>query len=143
MKLRPHHLLCIQGYSVKGYSEEFVKNMTENVRKLWEEEGTMVTLTDGTDQLCMACPNRLSERQCRDDAKVLSFDRKVLEYFGLETGRTYRYMDLIREIDSRMTPELMEDICGSCSWYPVSACRRNVLSGKYVRKETAEKTGMS
>lgn len=26
-KLRPHHLLCTQGYSGKGYSEDFVENM--------------------------------------------------------------------------------------------------------------------
>lgn len=27
IKLRPHHLLCTQGYSGNGYSDNFVKNM--------------------------------------------------------------------------------------------------------------------
>ena len=34
IKLRPHHLLCTQGYSGKGYSEEFVEHMNEVVAML-------------------------------------------------------------------------------------------------------------
>ncbi|MDD7224175.1 MAG: DUF1284 domain-containing protein, partial [Lachnospiraceae bacterium] len=29
--LRPHHLLCTQGYSGKGYSDDFVENMDKIV----------------------------------------------------------------------------------------------------------------
>ena len=34
IKLRPHHLLCTQGYSGKVYSREFVENMTEIVKSI-------------------------------------------------------------------------------------------------------------
>ena len=37
IKLRPHHLLCTQGYSGKGYSREFVENMTEIVKSIKNE----------------------------------------------------------------------------------------------------------
>ena len=58
--------------------------------------------------------------------KVLVYDRKITEYFHLEE-KEYVYQDLIRQIDAQMTPEMLQDICGNCSWYPVSACRKNIL----------------
>lgn len=40
IKLRPHHLLCTQGYSGKGYSREFVENMTEIVKSIKNKKST-------------------------------------------------------------------------------------------------------
>ena len=50
--LRPHHLLCTQGYSGKGYSEGFVSHMNEVVDELRNRPGTKITLTFSTDTLC-------------------------------------------------------------------------------------------
>ena len=65
---------------------------------------------------------------CRENEKVKRFDRKTVEYFGLEE-KTYVYQELTARIRSHITPEILEDICGGCSWYPVSACRKH-LTGK-------------
>ena len=56
IKLRPHHLLCTQGYSGKGYSKEFVENMTEIV-KLIKNEKVQVQLIFSEDDICSKCPN--------------------------------------------------------------------------------------
>jgi hypothetical protein len=37
IKLRPHHLLCTQGYSGKGYDEKFVLNMTYLTARMRED----------------------------------------------------------------------------------------------------------
>ena len=58
--------------------------------------------------------------------KVSRFDRKTVEYFGLHEGE-YVYQDLIRAIDTQMTPAMLEDICRGCAWYPVSACKKEYL----------------
>ena len=126
MVMRPHHLLCTQGYSGKGYSTEFVRNMTSWVEKLRNREGFRVRITFSTDNLCVSCPKKQGEGLCADDAKVLSYDRKMIDYFHLEE-KEYVYRDLIREIDEKMTPEMLTDICGNCSWHPISACRKNIL----------------
>ena len=42
MVMRPHHLLCTQGYSGKGYSQEFVRNMDHWVKRLRNREGFRV-----------------------------------------------------------------------------------------------------
>ena len=126
MVMRPHHLLCTQGYSGKGYSPEFVRNMDSWVEKLRNREGFRVRITFSTDSLCSRCPHKQGEGLCDDDAKVLVYDRKITEYFHLEE-KEYVYQELIRRINAQMTPEMLEDICGNCSWYPVSACRKNIL----------------
>lgn len=52
IKLRPHHLLCTQGYSGKGYSKEFVENITEIV-ELIKKENAQVQLIFLEDDICV------------------------------------------------------------------------------------------
>ncbi len=132
MKLRPHHLLCTQGFSGNGYSPEFVVNMTRYVTQMRTDPDFEILLTNLCDDLCICCPNRIDEVRCEDDAKVLHYDQKVLELFQLEVGKVYRYQDLIRQIDDAMTPEKMNEICGNCNWFQSSACLPNMLSHRYV-----------
>lgn len=126
IKLRPHHLLCTQGYSGKGYSSDFVVNMDAIVEKLRSEKSTQIEIVNSTDHLCSKCPNMMGVNWCKDDHKVLEYDRKVMEYFDLEEA-TYVYQELIQKINEKMTPDMMDDICGNCGWYPISACRKNIL----------------
>ena len=77
IKLRPHHLLCTQGYSGKGYSKEFVENMDEVVKRLRTEEATEVTIVFSTDDLCAQCPNGKGTDLCSTQEKVEDVDRKT------------------------------------------------------------------
>ena len=130
--LRPHHLLCTQGYSGHGYSEAFVEHMNDVVHQLREVPGTKIQLTFSTDALCSCCPNKLGTDLCDTQEKVKRYDRKTVEYFGLEE-KEYDYQALIREIDAKATPEMLADICRDCCWFPISACCKNICEGKYVK----------
>ena len=125
IRLRPHHLLCTQGYSGKGYSTEFVQNMSAIVHSLRNVPGTRIRLVFGSDSLCARCPHHTADDLCEAQEKVSRFDRKTVEYFGLHEVE-YVYQDLIRAIDTQMTPAMLEDICRGCAWYPVSACKKNI-----------------
>lgn len=127
MRLRPHHLLCTQGYSGKGYSEEFVKNMDDIVQRLRSENETSIDIVYSTDDICSCCPDRLGTDLCRENEKVKQFDKKVADYFHLEE-KTYIYQELTAYIRSQMTLEILADICSGCSWFPVSACKDMVSS---------------
>ena len=72
--MRPHHLLCTQGYSGKGYSDNFVRNMTEIVTVLRSDPNAMVNIRFTTDDLCRCCPAKLTDGVCKDDDKVLRYD---------------------------------------------------------------------
>lgn len=126
IRLRPHHLLCTQGYSGKGYDNAFVRNMNDVVERLRKKEPVKIQLVFSTDDLCGSCPHMKGINVCDTNEKVRRFDRKVVEYFGLEE-REYVYQDLVKRIDRKMTPEMLADICHGCEWYPVSACREKIL----------------
>ncbi len=126
MRLRPHHLLCTQGYSGKGYSNDFVQNMTEITNCLHSEAHVTVDIVFSTDDICERCPKKLGANLCSDNCKVNEFDRKVIQYFTLEEKR-YNYHALVQEINMQMTETMLSDICATCSWYPISACKRNIL----------------
>ena len=66
IKLRPHHLLCTQGYSGKGYSREFVENMTEIVKSI-KNEKVQVQLIFSEDDICSKCPNLSENNICKSD----------------------------------------------------------------------------
>ena len=126
MKLRPHHLLCTQGYSGRGYNEDFVENMTAITTYLRSNDNAVVEIVFTTDDICSKCPRMIDDDLCDSNEKVKRFDIKVVSYFGIEE-KCYVYQDIIREINDKMTSEMMDDICSNCEWYPVSACRRNIL----------------
>ena len=124
IKLRPHHLLCTQGYSGKGYSREFVENMTEIVKSI-KNEKVQVQLIFSEDDICSKCPNLSENNICKSDT-VNIIDNKVIKYFELEE-KIYEYESLIRYIKSHITKEIMDDICGICEWYCISKCKKRML----------------
>lgn len=124
IKLRPHHLLCTQGYSGKGYSREFVENMTEIVKSI-KNEKVQVQLIFSEDDICSKCPNLSENNICKSDT-VNIIDNKVIKYFELEE-KIYEYEYLIRYIKSHITKEIMDDICRNCEWYSISKCKKRML----------------
>ena len=125
MKLRPHHLLCTQGYSGKGYNNDFVKNMTAITTRLRNETNTVINIVFSTDDICNKCPSMLGVNLCKDNDEIRQRDKKIADCFDIEE-KEYIYQKLIADIDSKITEEIMDDFCSDCSWYPVSACKRNV-----------------
>ena len=99
--LRPHHLLCTQGYSGHGYDDAFVEHMNDVVHQLREVPGTRIHLTFSTDTLCSCCPNKLGEDLCDTQEKVKRYDRKTVEYLAWKKKTTS-----IRTSSGPLTPRL-------------------------------------
>jgi hypothetical protein len=87
MKLRPHHLLCTQGYSGKGYNEGFVENMTAITNYLRSDESVSVEIVLSTDDIFSKCPKMLGVDFCEDNDKIKRFDKKVLMLFMERTPK--------------------------------------------------------
>lgn len=136
--LRPHHLLCTQTFLGKGYSEEFVENMTRITNILRTEKSQEIELTFSCDSLCAFCPNRIRSDPgycCTDDSKVLTYDQNIIHTFHLEE-KTYIYAELIRIINSAITPDLFSYLCKDCSWKTI--CENNIipLMSSYLSRYT-------
>ena len=137
IKLRPHHLLCTQGYGGKGYSNDFVKNMDRVTEKLRNDRNVKVEIVFSTDCLCNDCPHKVLDGVCKDNKKVLGFDKGVINALELKEG-VYLYHELISRLDEYMSlgvgDERLREICGECEWYFTSDCWKNIRDKKYVYK---------
>jgi hypothetical protein len=115
MKIRPHHVLCAHFFVGKGYSDQFVAHMKQTLEEL-RREGSSVTLTDGCDELCTACPNN-QRGVCRTEEKVRSIDRRAAEAMQLTIGNTERWRELCSLAEQRiLRPGRLREICGDCEW---------------------------
>lgn len=116
ISLRPHHLLCIQNYIGKGYSEEFVENMDIIIGKLKSDKEQIIRIIEGNDHVCNHCPNNIGNNKCESNQKVLNIDAKVLKYLEIEPG-IYKYSYLLELLDKKLNNENKKDICADCEWY--------------------------
>ena len=116
-KIRAHHGMCLSFFQGKGYSGEFVENMSR--MKAILAENPEIILMDGPDDICAACPNRLTET-CAE--KASRYDREVLRRCGLSAGERLPYREFSRKvIETILRPGVRAEICGDCQWS--SLCR--------------------
>ena len=115
--IRAHHGMCLSFFQGKGYSGEFVENMSR--MKAILEKNPEISLMDSPDDICAACPNRLTEN-CAE--KASRYDREVLRRCGLSVGERLPYREFSRKvIETILRPGVRAEICGDCQWS--SLCR--------------------
>ena len=132
MKLRPHHLLCVQKYTGSGYDDAFAANMESLIRQLATCPDTAVTLAEGRDDLCAACPHMAGGR-CASEENVNRLDRGVLEACGFSAGETRSWSALARTAREQVLEKnTFEKVCGCCEWFELC---RNTRKGWIYGKE--------
>lgn len=127
LRLRPHHLLCIQNYRGHGYSRDFHQKMTAVIEVLRSPSGAEVLLTGGADDLCGFCPH------CRDGScesiNPDRFDALVCAHTQTAPGDTFTWK-LSPGTDMSPVPpvtkDLLEECCSGCSWFDLCL---EILSG--------------
>lgn len=127
MKLRPHHLMCTQGYSGKGYDKAFIENMDIVTNELRNNKDCVVEIVFSTDDICKSCPNMIDVNLCETNEKVNNIDKKVIQYFKLEE-KEYKYNDIVNYIKDNITEDIMDDICEKCNWYTMSKCKEKICN---------------
>ena len=119
MKLRPHHFLCIQKYTGHGYDERFTEHMNRIVVCL--AHGAQVTIQEGCDDVCLACPNRKGD-VCESQTKVCKLDEGVLTACNFAYGDTAEWRVFARAAQEEiLRSEKFDEICGDCEWF--SLCK--------------------
>ena len=117
MKLRPHHLLCIQKFTGHGYDGRFTAHMTALTARLRDMPDTEVTLVRGCDALCAACPN-VRDGACTSLEKVEAMDAAVLCWCGLSWGEAVPWAQAARLARERVfRTDGFEQICAGCQWF--------------------------
>lgn len=121
MKLRPHHLLCVQKYTGHGYDERFTAHMTALTARLRAAPETEIVLTGGCDELCAACPN-VRAGVCADGEKTAAMDAAVLARCGLAAGTAAPWREAARLARERIfRTDGFISVCGGCQWFGLCA----------------------
>lgn len=125
MKLRPHHLLCIQKFTGHGYNADFTAHMKSIISELTDNPKTEITVTQGCDELCKMCPNNINGL-CNSLEKVALMDSDVLDICNLTYGENVLWTkasEKARELI--LETENFNNICASCQWFEL--CRNTEI----------------
>ena len=127
LHLRPHHLLCLIAFRGRGYSERFVKRMTQLQQRYLAEEP--VHLLTGADDACGACPHTDEGEGClapmgMDPARL---DQKILTGLGLTEGQTITVNDVARAIQTWTQTQAIQ-MCEGCLWREDAGCTDLILA---------------
>ena len=119
--LRPHHALCIRFFEGKGYSEAFIRHMTDVIDML-QRDDPAITLVDGCDILCEQCPHNTGG-VCDHDEKVRGIDQRALEKMALPVGSVLPWHECYtRAYDSIIKAGRLKEVCRDCQW--LSICEK-------------------
>ena len=114
LRLRPHHLLCLQTFVGHGYSDEFVAHMTHVQKQLVADPHTPIALVDGSDDLCRHCPNCVGG-QCTSEKPAL-FDRLAAARLPQQKGIGTPYSLSGIPESLHISEELLAACCPGCEW---------------------------
>lgn len=119
INLRPHHGLCIQHFIGKGYSKEFVEEMTKIIKKLETQENLKIKLVNFSDVICKACPHN-DNGACKSGQKIIEYDNKCLSYCNLHEGDILswqEYKALVKE--NILLKNNLSKVCVNCQWIDI------------------------
>ncbi len=118
LRVRAHHILCMQGFQGLGYSKEFTRNMTQITEKIRNNPSFFIKIVIGADSICKHCPH-LSNGVCEMEMDSLKFissmDVLVLENLNMEAGSVISSAQL-KTLTGSLSPKIVKEICGDCSW---------------------------
>ncbi len=127
IRLRPHHLLCLLAFRGEGYSPEFIER-AERLQRALLEDGIVVEVIEGLDDLCTGCPELKDEcTSTEEDSGVYRLDCATASFFEIEPG-LYEAAELLRIIWDRYSLERGYEICNGCSWLSRTDCPQIIIN---------------
>lgn len=108
--------MCIGQFKGYGYSEEFVRNMTQVVEELERSPHSQIRLVCRGDNICGSCPHFIEEA-CASGQKVLDYDRTALSLCGLKEDEVLTWNEFKRLVKIHILAEnKLSWVCHNCSW---------------------------
>ena len=122
LRLRGHHLVCLQFFRGQGYSFGFVQNLKSVVDRAATEP---VVLVEGADSVCAACPGLSADGTCLDphagEPAVRRIDRLAWAVLGVRPGAQLTLTEA-RELlaaDAVSAGRWRFEACAGCTWEDV------------------------
>ena len=118
--IRPHHGLCVKFFIGKGYSEKFVKNMSQIISEL-KSKDPYIKIKLSADDICKCCPNNV-KGACLNNEKVIFYDKAVLQFTNIKENDIIKYSVFDNVVETQLLDtEKMPCICKNCEWFEICA----------------------
>ena len=112
--LRPHHLMCMQNFVGKGYSQDFTDNMTNIINYLKAHaDDKIIKITFDEDNLCSKCPNR-GLGKC---LVATQHDKGYFNALHIDINKKYSWNDVKQLINQHINYKVFTNICSNCRWF--------------------------
>lgn len=141
VRLRGHHLICLQFFAGEGYSAEFVDNLQHVVKRATDEPAVIVA---GIDNVCAACPELGPDSRCAsEDAggedEIERIDALALETLGAKVGERISLSQARERIaaDASAMGSWRDKACRGCAWESVCEGGWNAMLKKAERAARA------
>ncbi|ODT65643.1 MAG: 2Fe-2S ferredoxin [Pelagibacterium sp. SCN 63-23] len=139
IRLRPHHLLCLQTYAGKGYSAAFTANFDRLAARL--AAGEDIVIVEGPDDICAPLLGE-SEAHCRRDS-VSERDREASRQLSelsptpIATGtRLAIEPERLRLWRAAFARDSFRAACSGCEWHSLcGAIARDGFAGVSILPE--------
>jgi hypothetical protein len=119
MKIRAHHLLCIQGFQGHGYNAEFTENMSEVIQSLQSNPQQEIEIIDECDVICKFCPHK-KVGKCKNivsNLMIKRIDKKVIKKLKIDYNTIMGAKSIISLTNQVFkTSKDIHEICGNCRW---------------------------
>lgn len=119
LKIRAHHLCCIQGFQGYGYSPVFVANLRAVISDIKAFPSRPLELVSECDVICASC---LSKSECTAQEstisrRIRSMDLVVMEKLKIKEGTIMEADEAFGLINSQLANASdIDDVCGTCKW---------------------------
>ena len=104
IKIRAHHLLCMQGFQGYGYSQNFITNMAQVIKDL-KSPNQQIEIISECDVICSHCPHKkkgVCENNPGSAVKLENMDRQILKKLGLRKGERIKARDILTTIKTKL-----------------------------------------
>lgn len=115
IRIRAHHLLCLQGFQGYGYDQEFTMRMGEIIRSLKSNPSTKIQIVTDADDICISCP-KLVEKYCVDHSKIKIMDSIIIGNISLEENQICTIKAALQIIDTELSSKAIKTVCQGCVW---------------------------
>ena len=126
LEFRPHHFMCTLGFRGVGYSNHFVQNYKEIVKVLTKNEDTLIKVVKHTDNICSACPKKISKTFCTAQDKITGLDFAHNKVLRFTSGEITSWRQAKSRIKKYMSIDKFHESCQSCSWKKFGVCQESL-----------------
>lgn len=117
IRIRAHHLLCMQGFQGLGYSQEFTQNMAQIIGEIIKNPSSFIKVTAEADSICECCPHNF-QGICNKEStsnNIKTVDSIILEKLDLEEGSVISSLS-ITSLTMNLSRHTVQKLCENCSW---------------------------